>query len=309
MSEMEAVLAPSSRRGFAVEPAARPCLAIIAVLTGLVLMLEQMVPLRWSLPVCLMIWPAGFFWGLAAYYAVIRSEPLIREIGLYLGLWLFFPVFAAKLSYIATCAGFPLRDSLFAAADAAIGFHWIDWVHFIIRHPAILALQGFAYDSSFWQPLLTVPILAIWGPRGRNGELLTSILLALFATIAVYTLLPTLGPADFFGLKAQTGAVIQALRSGSDGPFAYFGIIAFPSFHTAMALLYTVAHRGSRFTFPPILVLNIAMLTAVPYQGDHYLSDMIAGAFIALLAFFGAQRLCRRGEAQQESIPSGPKRA
>jgi hypothetical protein len=294
MSDMDAVLAPPTTRMSGIDPAIIPPLVIIGAMTGLVLVLEQVVPLRWNLSVYRLIWPAGFFWALAAYYSVIRSEPKIREIGLYLGLWLFFPVFAAKLSYIATCMGLPLRDSVFATADAAMGFQWIEWVHFIGRYPTIMPLLNFAYDSSFWQPLLTVPILAFWGPRSRNGELLTAILLALLATIAIYTLLPTLGPADFFGMKAQTGAVIQALRSGAEGPFAYFGIVAFPSFHTAMALLYTIAHRGNRFTLLPILVLNIGMLTAVPYQGDHYLSDMIAGAVIALLSFVVARALYRR---------------
>jgi hypothetical protein len=306
MTQLEAVLVPAAIRAPMIDRAAIPPLVVIALVTGLVLALEQVVPLRWNLPIYKMLWPAGVFLGLAAYYTIVRPVSMIRETGLYLGLWLFFPVFAAKLSYIATRAGLPLRDPFFAAADAVMGFRWIDWVHFITRHPAIVSLQDFAYDSSFWQPLLTVPVLALWGPRGRNGEFLMAILLALLATIALYTLFPTLGPADFFGFKAQTGAVIQALRSGAEGPFGYFGIIAFPSFHTAMALLYIAAHRGNRFTFLPILALNIAMLTAVPYQGDHYLSDMLAGAVIALLSFAGSRALYRRLNVAQGSPSSGP---
>jgi len=292
MTQIQAVLAaPSVPRYKVLEV---PPVAIIVLMTALTLALEQIVPLRWAIPAYRLIWPAGPCLAIAIFYSTVRSQPAIREIGLYLGLWLFFPIFAAKLSYIATCADLPLRDRFFIAADAALGFNWADWINFITRYPAIVTVQDFAYGSSFWQPLLTVMVLALWGPRGRNAEFLTAILLALLGTIFIYTLLPTVGPADMFGFKAQTGAVIQALRGGDHGPFAYFGLIAFPSFHTAMALLYMAAHRGNRFTRPIVVILNLAMLSAVPYQGDHYLSDMIAGAGIALLSFVAAQRLCRR---------------
>ena len=305
MTQIQAVLAaPSVPRYKILDLLAVPPVAIIAMMTALTLVLEQFVPLRWAIPAYRLIWPAGICLAMALFYSTVRPRPVFQEVGLYLGLWIFFPIFAAKLSYIATCAGLPLRDRFFIVADRVIGFNWIDWVHFIQRYPTIVTMQDYAYGSSFWQPLVTVLILALWGPRGRNGEFLTSILLALLGTIFIYTLLPTLGPADVFGFKAQTGAVIQALRGGDHGPFAYFGVIAFPSFHTAMALLYIAAHRDNRFTRPVVVLLNLAMLSAVPYQGDHYLSDMIAGAGIALLSFVAARRLCRRPAADPTALPA-----
>lgn len=271
-----------------------PPLIIIAAITVFTAVLEQWIPLRWNIPAYKLVWPAGISLAIAGFYSMVRPRMAIREIGLYLSFWIFFPVFATRLSYFATCTGMPLRDQFFNAADAAMGFHWADWVSFISRYPGLVALQEFAYGSSYWQPLLTVVVLALWGPRGRNGEFLTSILFALCCTIAVYALLPTLGPADLSGQPAYQGQVIQLLRAGSMGPYAYSGIISFPSLHTAMALLYAAAHRGNRITFLPVLILNIVMLTAVPYQGDHYLTDMIAGAGVAFLSLMAARRLHRR---------------
>jgi len=297
---IEAVLETPAVPARILDRAAVPPLAIILAIVGLTFMLEQWIPLRWAIPAYRLIWPAGACFGMAIFYSSVRVRPAFQEIGLYLGLWIFFPIFAAKLSYIATCAGLPLRDRFFIAADAAIGFNWSDWVHFVKRYPAIVTMQDYAYGSSFWQPLLTVIVLALWGPRGRNGEFLTSILLALLSTILTYIFVPTLGPADMFGQHAQQAELIESLRSGSLGPYPYFGVISFPSFHTAMALLYITAHRGNRFTFLPALALNLAMLTAVPYQGDHYLSDMIAGAGIALMSFLAARFLYRRLEVSRD---------
>jgi membrane-associated phospholipid phosphatase len=90
------------------------------------------------------------------------------------------------------------------------------------------------------------------------------------------------------GVRAQQGDIIRALRFGYLGPYGYTGIVSFPSFHTAEAVLYIIAHRKLA-SFLPVLILNFFMLTAVPNFGDHYLSDMIAGASIALLAFLLAR--------------------
>jgi membrane-associated phospholipid phosphatase len=275
-----------------------PPLLLFAAVIFSALVLNQWTQLHWQVPALGLIWIPGLFCGLIAVYAVMRSQSAILEIGIYLGFWLVFPVFAAQLTYVATRAEFPLQDNLFIGLDGMLGFDWVTWMRVELNHPLLLAVQRFAYDSSYWQPLSYIPLFALFGPRGRNGEFLTSILLALIATTVVFMILPTLGPASMAGPAGvesdQSGIIIRALRGGSSGPYPYSGIISFPSLHTALALLFTAAHRGNRITFPPVLILNLMMLTAVPYLGDHYLIDMIAGAAIAAAAFYGARWLYRR---------------
>jgi hypothetical protein len=58
-----------------------------------------------------------------------------------------------------------------------------------------------------------------------------------------------------------------------------------------MAVLFAVAHRGNRWTFPIFVGLNAVMLTAIPYTGDHYLIDVISGIGVAAIALIGARRL------------------
>ena len=77
------------------------------------------------------------------------------------------------------------------------------------------------------------------------------------------------------------------LRSGSATSLGYLGIVSFPSFHTAMAILFAVAHRDIWWSFPIFLILNVLMLITIPYSGNHYLIDVIGGAVIAACAFIG----------------------
>jgi hypothetical protein len=209
---------------------------------------------------------------------------VIAETALYFGLWFPCPIFGEKLSYFVVTLGFPFQDQLFKTLDAALGFHWMDGARFMAAHPLLQQIHGFAYQSDTWQPALSILIFAMWGPRGRNRELLTSIVLALLATIIISTFLPALGPEDSNGFTTPSGTVVQALRAGND-PGVYEGIICFPSFHTVMAILLTLAHRDIRWSFPFFFMINVVMLTSIPYSGDHYLADMIGGMITAVGAF------------------------
>jgi len=230
--------------------------------------------------------------ALAIYYTRVKPDPKIAEIALYVGLWLFYPAFGVELTYLGTRLDFPLRDQTFIAWDRALGFDWLAWARFVLAHPLFKSVGDAAYSSCFWQPLAAIPLLAWLGPKGSNGEFLTSVMFGLLLTNAVYCFFPTIGPADIEHIRA-TGQIVEALRSGFQGPYSYVGIVAFPSFHTVMAILFTLALRHTRWLFAGFGILNLAMLSAVPFQGDHYISDMIAGAAIAIAAFWAARRVYR----------------
>ena len=60
------------------------------------------------------------------------------------------------------------------------------------------------------------------------------------------------------------------------------GLITFPSFHAALAIILIYASRGVKVLFPAFLVLNLLMLAATPTVGGHYFIDIIAGACVVL---------------------------
>ena len=69
------------------------------------------------------------------------------------------------------------------------------------------------------------------------------------------------------------------------------GIVTFPSFHAASAVLFGWALWAVRWLRPLALLINGAMLAATPLNGGHYFIDLIAGVAIAVLAIVAARRV------------------
>jgi hypothetical protein len=174
-----------------------------------------------------------------------------------------------------------LQDSALAASDAALGFHWIDVAQFIDGIRGLGSVLNFVYLSPLWQFALSAIVLAWLAPRGRNCELLTHMVLAMTFSLVIGTFVPAIGPAAAYGRGPQPQAIIHALQSGSRQTLPYAAIVSFPSFHTVMAVLFTYAHRYIDKTFHSVLALNTVMLVATLYNGDLYLTDMLAGFVVA----------------------------
>ena len=94
--------------------------------------------------------------------------------------------------------------------------------------------------------------------------------------------------------------IFHGLRDGSFRALtglASEGIITFPSFHAALAVIFIVA------LWPmPVLrwfgvVVNVLMLAATPIDGGHYFIDMVAGIVIAVLCIMAARAMAIRAAA------------
>jgi len=74
------------------------------------------------------------------------------------------------------------------------------------------------------------------------------------------------------------------------------GVIAFPSFHAVLAVLFTYAHRHSA-TFAPMAALNAVMLVSIPSEGGHYLVDVFGGIAVAIVAILAVRAVPARARA------------
>jgi membrane-associated phospholipid phosphatase len=68
------------------------------------------------------------------------------------------------------------------------------------------------------------------------------------------------------------------------------GVVAFPSFHTVLALLVTQALAGTRWRVPAMFWTAGIILSAIP-MGGHYVVDLAAGFVIWLAAASIARRV------------------
>jgi PAP2 superfamily len=239
----------------------------------------------------LAILPVTFAFLAAGYHVVRPQEYRLFPLLLYVALWAALPIAGTRLTFLANMANMPLRSELFAAADQAIGFSWIGWAKFMTAHPALSSLTGQAYLSYAFQPYVALIIAAFTSCKKRNAKLIIGTMIALAVTIAVSALVPAIEPANAHGYRTPAWDALSALRSGQRTDLPYIGIICFPSFHAAMAVLFTSVYRGLKWALVPAALLNFAMLLSVPYSGDHYLVDLFAGIVVALAAIGLADKI------------------
>jgi hypothetical protein len=275
---------------------------IIAAMIATVMVWNAFVGLSLTPALYAVFAPAALLSVVAGWIRLRRGEARLFEAALYLALWSIWPPVCVWLAYLSVTVGYQLQDNALAAADAALGFHWIYLAQFIEGVPGLSSVLHFVYLSPLWQFAVSAVVLARLAPGGRNGELLTHMLLAMTLSLVIGTFVPAIGPAAAYGFGPEPEAIIHALRSGSSLTLPYAGIVSFPSFHTVMAVLFTYAHRYIDRTFYYVLALNILMLVATLYNGDHYLLDMFAGFLVACGTILVTAVATRRVQATRRPV-------
>jgi hypothetical protein len=196
----------------------------------------------------------------------------------------------AVLTYMGTALSAPLMDRQFQSADRALGFDWLAWFDFVTSRPALAAVMKFAYFGLGYEALYFALLMGMMDETARPREIFWLLLIACVITCIGGWAAPALGPFATYGLQQSYGAFvpeIEHLRSGHDMTFALGqlqGVVAFPSFHTTMALGMAYAFRKTGVIGWLIAAINLVVLLAVPVFGGHYLVDMIAGACVFVLA-------------------------
>jgi len=192
------------------------------------------------------------------------------------------------------------------AADRALGFDWAAYVHFVDGRPGLASWLNVGYGMIGW-PLFAIPVvLAAKRNYQRIEEFTFAFAVALIMTTIISALVPAIGVYQQIGLDPATlknvepGGYLQQLhdlvptREGSLRQLDLLGlagIVTFPSFHAASAVLFTWALWPARWIRPIALLANGAMLAATPVVGGHYFVDVFAGVAVAVLAIVAARRV------------------
>lgn len=218
--------------------------------------------------------------GLALSLAHGTVTRLTSSFFLALGQHVAFITASLALPTIAAAFDRPLLDKTFTRWDLWLGFDWNGAAAWTAAHPTAQAVLLFAYGSMFWQ---TLAFLFVYSLRG-SGEFIWLFAATLLGVIALSLFFPALGQPGMIGQEHID--VLLAARAGSAS--AVSGIITFPSFHSALAVLFIYASRVNVRAFAVALPLNLLLLASTPTCGGHYLVDTIAGVGVALLVILGA---------------------
>lgn len=224
----------------------------------------------------------------------------------------------ATLGYLAIAVGLPLQDMALLDWDRTLGLDFRSYLNFFNSHREFLPLVALSYGSIGWQLAATALVLPLSGYYRRSGEWVCAYTLTLFATICISTLLPALGAYDVLGLtpadhpnfapQAYYDSLreVPLLRAGEvhvlDLP-RLVGLLTFPSFHAASAVLYIWGLWPLRWLTAFTVPWNIAMIAATPLGGGHYFIDVIAGILLAV-SMIAAARLISSRLATISSVPT-----
>jgi membrane-associated phospholipid phosphatase len=213
------------------------------------------------------------------------------------------------LQYLAAAWNRPLVDVYLLRADARLGVSWpaIDrWVtgHAITRH-----VLGLAYVSLLPQ-FVIVPLVLGWLNRTRLWQFVLQFQLAALGTVMLFAWWPASTPAQH-GVHewvSQANAMQQlfAVRAGAlrllDLTQAT-GLISWPSFHTAGALVVVWSLRKT-WWFGPIVLLDGLLIAATVLLGVHYAVDVLGGMTVAGLVVASTEYLmsARTGFSTHEEV-------
>jgi membrane-associated phospholipid phosphatase len=183
----------------------------------------------------------------------------------------------------------PLWDHRFDALDRAIGLDWPGLYDWVTARPRLYRASGLLYGGLNTEFLILLILLESLGKRRSAVALRLGFCISATATILIGVLMPALGPFVFYDLPvaSQTAYVAQlaALRDGTlqqiDLSNAQ-GLIFFPSFHAALAVLCAHAARAVRGLFWPALLFNLLIICTAPVIGGHYFVDIVAGLVLSV---------------------------
>ena len=193
------------------------------------------------------------------------------------------------LSYLCLAMSGPLIDDKFLAADRALRFDWLAGYHVLLAHRMPFVLLKAAYNSMIYQNLYFCVLMSLMARKQRLREVFWLIFIAGFLACMGAAFFPALGPYKSLGVLPPHSFLpeMEHLKSGRNLVFALgsmTGVVSFPSFHAAMALINIWGFRRTGIIGWAAAALNVMMLCATPWFGGHYLVDVFAGAATVLIA-------------------------
>ena len=241
------------------------------------------------------------YFFITLYYRLLKPDALLARMLIGLGQLIVVMLTGALLTYAASAVPFPYRDAELQAIDQWFGFERVAYLAFMNEHETLRKLFEFAYGSMMQQTTLIIAAAMIARRPDRLQAYVIAFGLALTATALIALFVPASSaliyvdkiPLDAADLP-NSFSLLEALRAGSLRVVslnALDGLITFPSFHTANAILFVWAFWSIPVARYFILLLNVLLIASTPLCGAHYVIDVVGGAVVAIGAIYVTSRL------------------
>jgi membrane-associated phospholipid phosphatase len=222
------------------------------------------------LPLAICTISCALLWALSLYW----QPNFLRGIATLVA---FTPAFTLLMEAVAA-TGRPLVDSQLGSIDAMLGLNAADIVAWVAQYPRLSQAMQLIYFTTMPQTCLVMvanaekPEMWVFIRRFILASQITLCLFYFFPAEGVETVISPPVAARFHELRAGAPLDLQQAQ----------GIVTFPSFHTAWALIITASLWNSAWRWPAV-VLNTLVITSTVTTGGHYVIDVLAGIVIAMV--------------------------
>lgn len=226
------------------------------------------------------------------------------------------------MSYATTSLGafFPLHDEFFAEIDQKMGFDWLAAIALVNTWPTVVDVLKASYHYTIAAVIYALAFLNVVKRTDRIVELFWGVVLTCVAANIISAALPAAGAYVWHqpiqdirsAISADSGVWhmkhFEALR---DGSFRLFdlssteGLVTFPSYHTAMALLIPLAMRGFGVVTALAWCFALIVVASTIPIGGHYLIDVLAGAGLAFAFAYVSTHVRRMAPRQGVAMTVG----
>jgi membrane-associated phospholipid phosphatase len=257
---------------------------------------------------------ALLLWVGAVFYDRVRKAPSIAAMLSGTAFLIAFSAGFSVLNYFLLNVAHARIDTQLAAVDRAIGMDWPAMMAAFAPHPVVNGLLRVCYESVLPQVALLVIGLSWQGQLQKLHAFCVALAIGAALTVAVWTMFPSFGAFSVYSLPPAISAhlslsldqhyaheLVQLLANGPGriSPSEVKGLIGFPSFHAAMALLVVWYGRTLPTIRWPLVVWNALVLVATPIQGGHHVVDVLGGLVVVAISIALTARLSRDGQMQR----------
>jgi membrane-associated phospholipid phosphatase len=232
----------------------------------------------------------------AAFYTRRRPIALFARPLSITAFFIAFSLVMAPLSYFVTAFNWPLTDATLARIDQSLGFDWLALQRITAANSWLSWAGTWIYATSGLQMLLAWVVLGVAGQTARLSQFLSALAVSTVLVLLICGFVPAVGAYAYYavtdgqlGHLKGTGAGVWHLEhfyALRDGTLRYIdlqkteGLVTFPSYHTAIAVLSGWSLWRVRWlALPSASYSAVVILTTLPI-GGHYLIDLFAGAAI-----------------------------
>jgi membrane-associated phospholipid phosphatase len=200
------------------------------------------------------------------------------------------------LSFLLVRLDLPYIDRGLSAFERSVGFDWPAMAIAFSRVGWLCQAANFVYQSLWWQMTVLVLLHCMMNERERCWTFALAWASSLTATLAIFAIVPAIGAYAFYHLgpdlvggpggaiSGRSAATLDHLRLAASVVVRsqdLDGVVEFPSFHTASAVLLAWGFWSIKPARYLAVALNAGVILAAVPIGGHYLIDIPAGAAVA----------------------------